>query len=132
MRGMAEIGCANTFPVFAEPTRSSSRPPTGSYAIGGREWERAGTDSEPSGNALVGASSHGFPYLLSQLRHPEGLLDNGELFAFDEFGAPGRQEDLEIRTPGERGMSPGRWIDPSVWRPWTRRAACRFSERGRY
>ena len=41
------------FSVLAEPARSPSWPPTASYAIGGREGERAGADSKQTENALA-------------------------------------------------------------------------------
>ena len=42
------------FPVHSAPARSPTRPPTGSYAMGGRVGERAGADSTQVGNALAG------------------------------------------------------------------------------
>jgi predicted PurR-regulated permease PerM len=50
--GVLTVTILRALSVLAEPARSPSRPPTESYAMGGREGERAGADSQQTENAL--------------------------------------------------------------------------------
>ncbi len=49
--GSKQDWVTRAFSVLAESARSASWPPTGSYAIGGREGKRAGADSKQTENA---------------------------------------------------------------------------------